>query len=41
VHEGALYEGHCTIHTDTKEDRDVTPIAGKEERVVRQPAVAR
>ena len=39
VHDGALFEGHCTMHTEGKEDRDVTPIAGKEERVIRQPAL--
>ncbi len=48
VHDGALFEGHCTMHTETKaearteakDDRKVTPIAPKEERVMPQVAVA-
>ncbi len=48
VHDGALFEGHCTMHTEAKgevrteikDDRKVTPIAPKEERVVPQAAVA-
>jgi cytoskeletal protein CcmA (bactofilin family) len=48
VHDGALFEGHCTMHleaksegrTELKDDRKVTPIAPKEERVVPQAAVA-
>jgi cytoskeletal protein CcmA (bactofilin family) len=48
VHDGALFEGHCTMHieakgegrTEIKDDRKVTPIAPKEERVVPQAAVA-
>ncbi len=48
VHDGALFEGHCTMHieaksevrTEVRDDRKVTPIAPKEERVVPQAAVA-
>jgi cytoskeletal protein CcmA (bactofilin family) len=48
VHDGALFEGHCTMHIEAKtevrsevrDDRKVTPIAPKEERVVPQAAVA-
>lgn len=47
VHDGALFEGHCTMHTEAKsevrteakDDRKVTPIAPKEERVMPQAAV--
>jgi cytoskeletal protein CcmA (bactofilin family) len=39
VHDGALFVGQCTMHTEAKEDRSVTPVAAKEESVVRQPAV--
>jgi cytoskeletal protein CcmA (bactofilin family) len=38
VHDGALFEGHCTMHPEAKEDRKVTPIVAKEERVVPQIA---
>lgn len=38
VHEGALFEGHCTMRTESaRDERKVTPIA-KEERV--SPAAA-
>ena len=40
VHDGALFEGHCTMNPEPKEDRKVTPIAPKEERVIPQAAVA-
>jgi cytoskeletal protein CcmA (bactofilin family) len=40
VHDGALFEGHCTMNAEVKEDRKVTPIAAKEERIVPQAAVA-
>jgi cytoskeletal protein CcmA (bactofilin family) len=40
VHDGALFEGHCTMNPEAKEDRKVTPIAPKEERVIPQAAVA-
>jgi cytoskeletal protein CcmA (bactofilin family) len=44
VHDGALFEGHCTMNAEAKEDRKVTPIAAKEERkeerIVPQAAVA-
>ena len=40
MHDGALFQGHCTMHAEAKEDRKVTPIAAREERVVQQPAVA-
>lgn len=39
VHDGALFEGHCTMNAEVKEERKVTPIAAKEERVVAQVAV--
>jgi cytoskeletal protein CcmA (bactofilin family) len=39
VHDWALFEGHCTIHTEAKEDRSGTSTAAKAERVVRQSAV--
>jgi len=39
VHDGALFEGHCTMNGEVKEDRKVTPIVAKEERVVTQVAV--
>ncbi len=38
VHDGALFEGHCTMNPEAKEDRKVTPIVAKEERVVAQVA---
>jgi cytoskeletal protein CcmA (bactofilin family) len=42
VHDGALFEGHCTMHPEAKaevrDDRKVTPIVAKEERVVPQAA---
>jgi cytoskeletal protein CcmA (bactofilin family) len=42
VHDGALFEGHCTMHpevkAEVKDDRKVTPIVAKEERVVAQAA---
>jgi cytoskeletal protein CcmA (bactofilin family) len=42
VHDGALFEGHCAMNADVKaeikEDRKVTPIVAKEERVVAQVA---
>jgi cytoskeletal protein CcmA (bactofilin family) len=39
VHDGALFEGHCTMHVEVaKDDRKVTPIA-KEDRVA-APAAA-
>jgi cytoskeletal protein CcmA (bactofilin family) len=43
VHDGALFEGHCTMNaevksTELKDDRKVTPIVAKEERVVAQVA---
>jgi hypothetical protein len=40
VHKGALFEGHCTMNAEPKEDRKVTPIAPKEERVIPRAAVA-
>jgi cytoskeletal protein CcmA (bactofilin family) len=40
VHDGALFEGHCTMNAQVKEDRKVTPIVAKEERVVLHTAVA-
>jgi cytoskeletal protein CcmA (bactofilin family) len=40
VHDGALFEGRCTMNPEPKEDRKVTPIAPKEERVIPQAAVA-
>lgn len=40
VHDGALFEGHCAMNAEVKEDRKVTPIAAKEERIVPQAAVA-
>ena len=40
VHDGALFEGHCTMNPELKEDRKVTRIAPKEERVIPQAAVA-
>jgi cytoskeletal protein CcmA (bactofilin family) len=40
VHDGALFEGHCTMNPEAKEDRKVTPIAPKEERVIPQAAMA-
>jgi cytoskeletal protein CcmA (bactofilin family) len=39
VHDGALFEGHCTMNAQVKEDRKVTPVVAKEERVVRHTAV--
>jgi cytoskeletal protein CcmA (bactofilin family) len=43
VHDGALFEGHCTMNAEAKggeakDDRKVTPIVAKEERVVAQVA---
>ncbi len=48
VHDGALFEGHCAMNpeargaevrnTESKDDRKVTPIAAKEDRVVAQVA---
>ena len=40
VHKGALFEGHCTMNAEPKDDRKVTPIAPKEERVIPRAAVA-
>ncbi len=40
VHDGALFEGHCAMNPEAKEDRKVTPIAPKEERIVPQVAIA-
>ncbi|HEV3110578.1 MAG TPA: polymer-forming cytoskeletal protein [Candidatus Binataceae bacterium] len=44
VHDGALFEGHCTMNAEVKnaevkDDRKVTPMVAKEERVVAQVAV--
>lgn len=48
VHDGALFEGHCTMNAEVKtaevknvevkDDRKVTPMVAKEERVVAQVA---
>ncbi|SRR5579875_16682 len=43
VHDGALFEGHCAMNAEVKnseikDDRKVTPIVAKEERVVAQVA---
>ncbi len=38
VHDGALFEGHCAMNPEVKEERKVTPIVAKEERVVAQVA---
>jgi len=38
VHDGALFEGHCAMNAEAKDDRKVTPIVSKEERVVAQVA---
>ncbi len=40
VHDRALFEGHCTMNAQVKEDRKVTPVVAKEERVVLHTAVA-
>ena len=41
VHDGALFEGHCTMNAEVKEDRKVTPMPPpKEERIVPQAAAA-
>ena len=50
VHDGALFEGHCTMNAEVKnaevknaevkEDRKVTPMVAKEERVVTPVAQA-
>ena len=46
VHDGALFEGHCAMsgevkmNAEVKDDRKVTPIVAKEERVVTQVAAA-
>ncbi len=39
VHDGALFEGHCTMNAEVKEDRKVTPMVAKEEHIVAQVAV--
>jgi cytoskeletal protein CcmA (bactofilin family) len=38
VHNGALFEAHCTMNPEPEEDRKVTPIAPKQERVIPQAA---
>lgn len=38
VHDGALFEGHCSMNAEVKEERKVTPIPPKEERIVPQAA---
>jgi cytoskeletal protein CcmA (bactofilin family) len=42
MHDGALFEGHCRMNAEVKEDRKVTPIVAKEERerIVLHTAVA-
>ncbi len=46
VHDGALFEGHCAMNgevkmnAEVKDDRKVTPIVAKEERVVAPVAAA-
>jgi cytoskeletal protein CcmA (bactofilin family) len=34
VHDGALFEGHCTMNPEVKEDLKVTPTVATQERVV-------
>jgi cytoskeletal protein CcmA (bactofilin family) len=38
VHDGALFEGHCTMNLEAKEDRKVMPLAPKGESVITQAA---
>jgi cytoskeletal protein CcmA (bactofilin family) len=38
VHAGALFEGHCTMKPEAKEDRKVTPFTPKEEHVRAKPS---
>jgi cytoskeletal protein CcmA (bactofilin family) len=40
IEDGALFEGYCTISSEAKEDRKVTPTVARHERVVQQAAVA-
>lgn len=40
VEDGALFEGHCTMSSEVKEERKVTLIVAKQEHVVVQAAVA-
>jgi len=40
VQDGALFEGHCTMGSEVKEDHKVAPIVAKQERVVPQAAIA-
>jgi hypothetical protein len=40
VHDGALFEGHCTMNAEVKEDLKVTPTVAKQERVVLHTASA-
>jgi cytoskeletal protein CcmA (bactofilin family) len=40
VHGGALFEGHCTMNPEAKEDLKVTPTVAKQERVVLHTASA-
>jgi len=38
VHDGALFEGHCTMNPEAKEDRKVPPLVLREDRVIPQAA---
>jgi cytoskeletal protein CcmA (bactofilin family) len=40
VEDGALFEGHCTMNAEVKQDLKVTPTVAKRDRVVPQVAVA-
>ena len=40
VHDGALFEGHCTMNPEAKEDLKVTPTVATQERVVLHTASA-
>jgi len=40
VEEGALFEGHCTMSSEVKEDQRLSPMVAKQERVPVKPAVA-
>jgi len=36
VHDGALFEGHCTMHIEAQVDRKVPPVTAKASIIVRQ-----
>jgi cytoskeletal protein CcmA (bactofilin family) len=41
VHDGTVFEGHCTMNPEAKEERKVTPLALNQKRVIPRAAAGR